>query len=76
MEPVELAQHVLKAVKNNVFYIIPYPEARAGLKAAFDAVLAALPPEGSDPEGVAKRQAAMARYTAERAAQTRKHYQE
>jgi NADP-dependent 3-hydroxy acid dehydrogenase YdfG len=76
MEPVELAQHVLKAVKNNVFYIIPYPEARAGLKAAFDAVLAALPPEDSDPEGVAKRQAAMARYTAERAAQTRKHYKE
>ena len=76
MEPVELAQHVLKAVKNNVFYIIPYPEARAGLKAAFDAVVAALPPEDSDPEGVAKRQAAMARYTAERAAQTRKHYKE
>jgi len=76
MEPVELAQHVLKAVKRNDFYIIPYPEARAGLKAAFDAVLAALPPEDSDPEGVAKRQAAMARYTAERAAQTRKHYKE
>jgi NADP-dependent 3-hydroxy acid dehydrogenase YdfG len=74
MEPVELAQHVLKAVKNNELYIIPYPEARAGLKAQFDAVLAALPPEDADPEGVAKRQAAMARYVAERTAQARKNY--
>jgi hypothetical protein len=74
MEPVELARHVLKAVKNNDLYVIPYPEARAGLKAHFDAVLASLPPEDSDPEGVAKRQAAMAKYAAERAEQTRTHY--
>lgn len=74
MEPVELARHVLKAVKNNDLYIIPYPEARAGLKAHFDAVLASLPPEDSDPEGVAKRRAAMAKYAAERAEQTRTHY--
>lgn len=69
MDPVELAGHVLKAVKKNQFYIIPYPEARQGLKAHFDAVLEALPPEDSDPEGMAKRQAAMERYREERATQ-------
>ena len=74
MEPVELARHVLEAVKKNQLYIIPYPEARNGLKAHFDAVLASLPPEDSDPEGVAKRQAAMAKYAAERMEQSRKHY--
>ncbi|HZF16308.1 MAG TPA: SDR family NAD(P)-dependent oxidoreductase [Steroidobacteraceae bacterium] len=74
MEPVELARHVLAAVKRNDLYVIPYPEARAGLKAHFDAVLASLPPEDSDPEGVAKRKAAMAKYAADRAAQTRAHY--
>jgi NADP-dependent 3-hydroxy acid dehydrogenase YdfG len=74
MEPVELAGHVLNAVKKNEFYIIPYPEARKGLEAHFAAVLAALPPEDTDKEGQAKRQAAMARYVAERTAQTQKHY--
>ena len=69
MDPVELAGHVLEAVKNNQFYIIPYPEARQGLKAHFDEILASLPPEDSDPEGVAKRLAAMERYREERAAQ-------
>jgi len=74
MDPEELAGHVLAAVKRNDLYIIPYPEARAGLRAHYDAILASLPPEGSDPEGVAKRHAAMARYAAERAAQTKKQY--
>ena len=66
MDPEELARHVLEAVKKNQLYIIPYPEARAALKAHFDAVLASLPPEDSDPEGVAKRQAAMAKWVEER----------
>jgi len=71
MEPVELAQHVLEAVKKNQLYIIPYPESRQPLKAHFEAIMAALPPEDSDPQGVAKRQAAMARYRDEVAAQQR-----
>ena len=62
MEPEELAGHVLEAVKKNQFYIIPYPEARRGLEATFKQVIDALPPEESDPEGVAKRHAAMLRY--------------
>jgi len=62
MEPEELAGHVLEAVKKNQFYIIPYPEARRGLEATFKQVIDALPPEESDPAGVAKRHAAMLRY--------------
>ncbi|MBI2994259.1 MAG: SDR family NAD(P)-dependent oxidoreductase [Gammaproteobacteria bacterium] len=71
MEPVELAQHVLEAVKKNQLYIIPYPEAREPLKAHFESIIASLPPEDSDPEGVAKRQAAMLRYREEVAEQQR-----
>jgi len=69
MDPEELARHVLAGVKKNQLYIIPYPEVRAALKAHFDTVLAALPPEDSDVAGVAKRQAAMARWVRERQAQ-------
>jgi len=69
MDPEELARHVLAGVRKNQLYIIPYPEVRAAMKAHFDAVLAALPPEDSDSEGVAKRQAAMAKWVQERQAQ-------
>lgn len=62
MDPVELAGHVLDAVRQNALYIIPYPEVRQELEDRFDAILAALPPENSDPEGVAKRQAALSKY--------------
>ena len=68
MDPVELAEHVLAAVRRNQLYIIPYPEVRARLKEHFDAVLSALPPEDSDPAGVARRHAAMARWVQERQA--------
>jgi short-subunit dehydrogenase len=66
MDPVELAQHVVTAIRRNQLYVIPYPEARAPLQASFDAVLAVLPPEDADPEGVARRTAAMQRYRRER----------
>jgi NAD(P)-dependent dehydrogenase (short-subunit alcohol dehydrogenase family) len=66
MNPVELAEHVMTAIRRNQLYVIPYPEARASLQAGFDAVLAALPPEDSDSQGVARRQAAMARFIQER----------
>jgi NAD(P)-dependent dehydrogenase (short-subunit alcohol dehydrogenase family) len=72
MEPVELAGHVLEAVKKNQHYIIPYPESREALEAHFKEVLACLPPPDSDPEGVAKRHAAMAKYRDEVAEQQRK----
>jgi len=64
-DPVELAEEVLKAVQENRLYIIPYPEVRQALERHFAEVLAALPPEDSDPEGVAKREAAMKQYRME-----------
>ena len=66
MDPMELAEHVMTAIRKNQLYVIPYPEARASLQAGFDAVLAVLPPEDSDSQGVARRQAAMARFIQER----------
>ena len=62
MEPEELAAHTLEAMKNDQFYIIPYPEARAGLRAHFDAIIDSLPPEDSDLEGQAKREKALLEY--------------
>ena len=48
MDPEELAGHVKAAIEENRFYIIPYPEARPMLEAAFQQVLDALPPPDSD----------------------------
>jgi NAD(P)-dependent dehydrogenase (short-subunit alcohol dehydrogenase family) len=62
MDPEELAGHVRDAIGENRFYIIPYPEARPMLEAAFQQVLDALPPADSDLEGQSKRAAAMGKY--------------
>ncbi|RKF23529.1 SDR family NAD(P)-dependent oxidoreductase [Altericroceibacterium spongiae] len=62
MEPEELARHVKDAIEENRFYIIPYPEARAGLEAIFQQALDALPPADSDKEGQEKRSQAMYKY--------------
>jgi len=74
MDPEELAGHVLEAVRKNQFYIIPYPEARPALEAAFRQVLDSLPPEDSDPAGVAKREAAMRKYIQARRAMDKAKY--
>ena len=63
--PVELAEETLEAVQENRPYIIPYPEVRQALQNHFAEILAALPPEDADPEGVAKRRAAMEQYRKE-----------
>lgn len=63
--PVELAEETLEAVEENRLYIIPYPEVRQVLQNHFAEILAALPPEDADPEGVAKRRAAMEQYRKE-----------
>ncbi|MEJ2760461.1 MAG: SDR family NAD(P)-dependent oxidoreductase [Gammaproteobacteria bacterium] len=68
-DPVELAGEVKAAMEMEQFYIIPYPEARGMLQNHFNEILACLPPDDADPEGVAKRQAAMERYRHERAEQ-------
>lgn len=62
MDPEELAGHVLEAIRENRFYIIPYPEARPMLEMIFKQALDALPPADSDLEGQARRHAAMAKY--------------
>jgi len=72
MEPVELAGHVLEAVKKNQQYIIPYPEARAPLEAHFKTIVDSVTSPESDPDGIAKRQAAMMKYRDEVAEQQRK----
>ena len=56
------AGHVMQAIEENRFYIIPYPEARPMLEAVFKQVIDALPPIDSDPEGQAKRAQAMGKY--------------
>jgi len=63
--PVELAEETLEAVQENRLYIIPYPEVRQALQDHFAEILAALPPENADPEGVEKRRAAMEQYRKE-----------
>ncbi|MEX2525308.1 MAG: SDR family NAD(P)-dependent oxidoreductase [Gammaproteobacteria bacterium] len=68
-DPVELAGETKAAMEKNQFYIIPYPEAGAMLRQHFDDILACLPPEDADPEGVARRAAAMERFRRERAEQ-------
>ena len=45
MEPVEVGEKVLKAVRNNDLYIFPHPEFRDELKELFDEALAAVPDE-------------------------------
>ena len=64
-DPEELGEEVLRAVRNNQLYCIPYPEARQTLEKHFADVLACLPPPDADPEGVARRDAAMKQYRKE-----------
>lgn len=64
-DPVELAEETLEAIRENRLYIIPYPEARQVLERHFAEIIAALPPEDADPDGVAKRRAAMEQYRKE-----------
>lgn len=74
MEPEELAGHVMAAMKKNQFYIIPYPEAREGLEAAFKQVLDVVPPMDTDLEGQKKRATAMTRYIEARQAMDTERY--
>jgi NAD(P)-dependent dehydrogenase (short-subunit alcohol dehydrogenase family) len=68
MDPVTLAEHLKDAMTRNQLYVIPYPELRKRVAEHFDAILRVFPPADFDPEGVAKRQAAMPRFLAERQA--------
>jgi NAD(P)-dependent dehydrogenase (short-subunit alcohol dehydrogenase family) len=67
MEPEVLAGHIKKGIENNDLYIIPYPEARGAIEARCRAILDSVPPIESDPEGVEKRNKALAEWAADRA---------
>jgi len=67
MEPVELAGHVKRGIEANQLYIIPYPEAKEGLKKHFDAIVESVLPMEADPEGAKKRVAALQAWAADRA---------
>ena len=49
-DPVALAEHVLKAVLNNDFYILPYPEFRGVLEESHRQVMTALAKPEDDPD--------------------------
>jgi len=67
MEPVELATHIKRGIEANQLYIIPYPEAKEGLKKHFDAIVDSVLPMEADPEGARKRTEALQRWGADRA---------
>jgi len=50
LDPEDLAEFVLTAVRNNDFWVIPYPEFRETLDDLHQEVIAALPDPSSDPE--------------------------
>lgn len=67
MDPVELAQHVKAGIEANQLYIIPYPEAKEGLRAHFDLIVDSVLPLEADPEGARLRTEALNNWAADRA---------
>lgn len=67
-DPVELGEIVVRAVKANQLYVIPYAEFAGPMQERLDMALAVIPDPKDDP-GMAAREAAMAKRRAERAAQ-------
>jgi NAD(P)-dependent dehydrogenase (short-subunit alcohol dehydrogenase family) len=67
MEPLELASHVKTAIEQNQLYVIPYPEAKEGLRKHYDAIVHAVLPMEADPEGARKRVEALQAWAADRA---------
>ena len=67
MEPVVLAGHIKRAIEENKLYIIPYPEAKEGLKKHFDEIVESVLPMEADPEGAKKRTEALMNWGRDRA---------
>ena len=57
LDPVDLAEYVLAAIRNNDFWVIPYPEFRETLDELHQEVIDALPDPSSDPEMMKRVQA-------------------
>jgi NAD(P)-dependent dehydrogenase (short-subunit alcohol dehydrogenase family) len=62
MEPVVLAEHMKRGIEENKLYIIPYPESKHGLEMFFKDIVDSVLPVEADPEGVKKREEAMAKW--------------
>ena len=67
MEPEVLAGHIKAAVEADQLYCIPYPEVKEGLEKHFKAILDAVPPLESDPEGARQRTEALRNWARDRA---------
>ena len=71
-DPVELGEIVVKAVRDNQLYVIPYAEFSAPMQERLNMALKVIPDPEDDP-GMAAREAAMTKRRAERAAETQKN---
>jgi len=67
LEPEALGQAIFKGIQENALYIIPYPEVREGLEKHFQAIIDAVAPIDSDPEGARKRVEALVNWGKDRA---------
>jgi NAD(P)-dependent dehydrogenase (short-subunit alcohol dehydrogenase family) len=55
MDPVDLAKHVLKAVKENKFWVLPYPEVKEGLLRTHQEIADAVSKPQDDPDYEARK---------------------
>lgn len=66
MDPIELAEHVKRAIEAGELYVIPYPEAKDSLRAHFDRIVDSVLPLEADPEGARLRTEALQNWAAAR----------
>ena len=67
MDPVEVAEKVVAAIRENRYYIFSHPEFREELREVFDDILSNFTDEAPDPQRLAFEQGRRARYAEERA---------
>jgi len=67
MDPVEVAEKVVAAIKANRFYIFSHPEFKDELREVFDQILENFSDEPADPQRLAFEQGRRKRYAEERA---------
>lgn len=67
MEPIQLAEFLKAGIEANELYIIPYPEAKDGLRTHFDQIVDSVLPMEADPEGARLRTEALQKWAAGRA---------
>lgn len=67
MDPVEVAEKVIAAIKANRFYIFSHPEFKEELREVFEQILESFSDEPADPQRLAFEQGRRKRYAEERA---------